>query len=94
MFLKRIVYWVGLLFIILSFAVAAILFMQNYPDVYFEFTDLTGIELPAIHVEEPSNITASLYAVIAACGICAFGSYLVMALELVRLRKKNIKKDE
>lgn len=94
MFLKRLAYWVGFLFIILSTVVAAILFMQSYPDLNCRFTELTGMELPEIIVEQPSGIQISVFAVIAACGICALGSYLVMAMELVRLRKKIALKDE
>jgi hypothetical protein len=31
------------------------------------------------------------FSMLAACGICALGSYLVMAMELKRLRKKTAK---
>ena len=93
MFLKRLVYWVGFLFILGGIFVAGILFMQSYPDLHFRFVEMTGIELPEIVIVQPAGVQAFGFGIVAACGVCALGSYLVMAMELRRLRKKTEKRD-
>lgn len=91
MFLKRLVYWVGFLFILVSIFVAGILFVRSYPELQFQVEVMTGLTMPEIIVEQPTGLKVVGFSMLAACGICALGSYLVMAMELKRLRKKTAK---
>ena len=92
MFLKKIVYWIGMIFILAAIALAALLFLQNYPELQSEAVDMTGITPPDVTVELDGGQTlrAFWYALLMAGGVCAFGSYLVMAMELHRLRRKCV----
>lgn len=90
MFLKRIAYWIGMIFILAATALAALLFLKNYPELRSEAVDITGITPPdvAVELDGGRDLRAFWYALLMAGGICAFGSYLVMAMELCRLRRK------
>ncbi len=83
-FFKRLVYWIGLVFILTATFFAAVLFIQTYPEVG-----------EAVRLDNPPDFyiggfypPAWFYAVVMATGICALGSYLILALETRRLRRK------
>ncbi len=80
-FLKRLAYWAGMLFVLTGIIFTARNFLEQYPEFGLKECQWMNDWL---------GLTAKPWSagVLAACAFCAFGSYLVLAMENSRLRRK------
>ena len=84
--MKKLVYWIGMIFIVAALALSVVLFLRIYPEV----GEAANFDAPHYGIEG-LYMPDWFYAVAMGFGICAFGSYIVLALEVRRLRKKTKK---